>query len=150
MLTLLLVGCNTEEKPIYLDCHRYDRTIPSNFDEILSTVPLTYKSIIIIDKQNGLFAELLNYPEFPAWYVWQLYADDKYYGIYDGAQAVPMIDRFTLEAKGFGSAGVMYRSDKKNGSDQKYYWSCNISESPYPEFRAEVIEAHKDQTTPKI
>lgn len=83
LLTLVLVGCNTEEKPIYLDCYGEG-----------------WEIIILIDKQNGLIAEKELIPELPEkdqYLVSKLHVEDKYYGYYDGVYPVPLINRFTLE-----------------------------------------------------
>ena len=130
LISLLLIGCNTEEKPIYLDCHTYA------WDDTSEMLVKDYRSIILIDKQNGLLVEKDLTPELPKKYQYlffQLHVEDKYYGYYDGDYPVLLINRFTLEV-----------------TEDFPVDECVVSENQYPEVRAEAIKIYKDQTTPKI
>ena len=122
---LMLVGCSTEEKPVYLYCLNEDW---GKFGD----------SWLIIDKANGLWIssteDPLNRPEDHNIFTAKLFEDETYYrplNEFGNVRTDIEFDRRTLELKNYGDFNVIR--------------ACEIID-PLPEFRAEGME----QELPKI
>ena len=126
LILLLLIGCSTEEKPIYLYCFNEDWGMFGD-------------RWLIIDKANRLWIfsseDPQNRPEDHKLYVARLFEDEAFYRPVNAAGNVSTgveLDRRSLVFKSYGDFNV--------------FSECEITD-PIPEFRAEGLAQKK---LPKI